>query len=105
MYPPGGLTPRGCGRRKGEDTVEFDYTAGGEQPNRWTTQIETAVRTQPIGLFEDLMSRASLTNRACRTFHCPAPSTQTWEIGETCGEAILTAPSSPPSATAVSAAI
>ena len=52
------------------------------------------------------LSLASLTNRACRTFHCPPPSTHTCEMGETCGDgadpdcSIMTAVS-----TAVSAAI
>ena len=32
------------------------------------------------------LSLASLTKRACRTFHCPSPSTHTWEIGETWGD-------------------
>lgn len=72
----------------------------------WSSSVDDTDDVDAVYL-KTWFSLASLTKRACRTFHCPPPSTQTWEIGDTCGAdgcdpdcSVMTAVS-----TAVSAAI
>ena len=60
-------------------------------PLRLTRIRSNAARMQSSSVADTLylktwLSLASLTKRACRTFHCPSPSTHTWEIGDTWGD-------------------